>query len=430
MVGKKILVKWNFFCIFASFTYKDKMPISIKTIKTQYGVVGNDESLDIALKNALRVAPTYLSVLITGESGVGKEVFPKIIHDFSLNKKSPYLAINCGAIPEGTINSELFGHEKGAFTGADTAHAGYFEQADGGTLFLDEVGELPMDTQARLLRVLESGEFMRMGSNEVRKTNVRIVAATNVNVEDNINKGKFRLDLYFRLKGVEIQLPALRDRKDDIMVLFREFASEYSIKNKVKAISLDEEAEKVFVNYRWPGNIRQLKNVVEQMSVLEDDRVVTAQRLQEHYLKSSFATTLPAVPHQETDHEAIDNLRRDMFLLVANLRHEIDELKRTVADLQGNVMPGTSQSVHSFVLGDAADSPTVEVSSKRESAMKDEEYDASEVIEEGDLNVENMEMAAIQQALKRHSGNRNAAAAELGISQRTLYRKLKKFDDK
>lgn len=406
------------------------MPISIKTIKTQYGVVGNDESLDIALKNALRVAPTYLSVLITGESGVGKEVFPKIIHDFSLNKKSPYLAINCGAIPEGTINSELFGHEKGAFTGADTAHAGYFEQADGGTLFLDEVGELPMDTQARLLRVLESGEFMRMGSNEVRKTNVRIVAATNVNVEDNINKGKFRLDLYFRLKGVEIQLPALRDRKDDIMVLFREFASEYSIKNKVKAISLDEEAEKVFVNYRWPGNIRQLKNVVEQMSVLEDDRVVTAQRLQEHYLKSSFATTLPAVPHQETDHEAIDNLRRDMFLLVANLRHEIDELKRTVADLQGNVMPGTSQPVHSYVLGDAADSPTVEVSSKRESAMKDEEYDASEVIEEGDLNVENMEMAAIQQALKRHSGNRNAAAAELGISPRTLYRKLKKFEDK
>lgn len=399
---------------------------TINNIKAQYGVVGMDEALNKALDVALRVAKTDYSVLITGESGVGKDVLPRIIHDYSANKKKPYLAINCGAIPEGTVDSELFGHVKGAFTGADSDHIGYFEMADGGTLFLDEVGDLPMATQTRLLRVLENREFIRVGSTEVRKTNVRIVAATNVNLNDRIMEGKFRLDLYHRLNNATIRMPALRERKGDIELLFMKFAAEYSIKNGAAPIELEEDAKRMMVNYSWPGNIRQLKHVVNQISIMEDERRITAARLAP-YLQSPFDSALPAIPHKESDRESVENLRREMAFIIGNFRREIEELRYEINVLKGAAGKDIHPKIHRYALGELGEDVQVEISRTAE-IPTDEAFDTSEVIEEGDLNVESMEMEAIRKALQRHNGNRDAAASELGISTRTLYRKLKKFN--
>lgn len=399
---------------------------TINNIKTQYGVVGMDEALNKALDVALRVAKTDYSVLITGESGVGKDVLPRIIHDYSANKKKPYLAINCGAIPEGTVDSELFGHVKGAFTGADSDHIGYFEMADGGTLFLDEVGDLPMATQTRLLRVLENREFIRVGSTEVRKTNVRIVAATNVNLYDRITEGKFRLDLFHRLNNATIHMPALRERKGDIELLFMKFAAEYSIKNGTAPIELEEDAKRMLVNYSWPGNIRQLKHVVNQISIMEDDRRIDAARLAP-YLQSPFDSALPAIPHKESDRESVEYLRREMAFIIGNFRREIEELRYEINLLKGKAGQDVQPKIHSYALGELGENMQVEISRTSE-VPTDDAFDTSEVIEEGDLNVESMEMEAIRKALQRHNGNRDAAASELGISTRTLYRKLKKFN--
>lgn len=399
---------------------------TINNIKTQYGVVGMDEALNKALDVALRVAKTDYSVLITGESGVGKDVLPRIIHDYSANKKKPYLAINCGAIPEGTVDSELFGHVKGAFTGADSDHIGYFEMADGGTLFLDEVGDLPMATQTRLLRVLENREFIRVGSTEVRKTNVRIVAATNVNLNDRITEGKFRLDLFHRLNNATIHMPALRERKGDIELLFMKFAAEYSIKNGTAPIELEEDAKRMLVNYSWPGNIRQLKHVVNQISIMEDDRRIDAARLAP-YLQSPFDSALPAIPHKESDRESVEYLRREMAFIIGNFRREIEELRYEINLLKGKAGQDVQPKIHSYALGELGENMQVEISRTSE-VPTDDAFDTSEVIEEGDLNVESMEMEAIRKALQRHNGNRDAAASELGISTRTLYRKLKKFN--
>ena len=401
---------------------------NINNVKRRFGIVGFDPALDHVIDVAMQVAVTDLSVLVTGESGSGKEVVPKIIHAYSPRKTKTYIAVNCGAIPEGTIDSELFGHEKGAFTGAVDSRKGYFEEANGGTLFLDEVADLPLSTQVRLLRVLETGEYIRVGSSKVMKTDVRVVAATNVNIADRIAKGKFREDLYYRLNSVPIRVPALRERPGDIYPLFVKFAADFSDKYHVPTIALTEEAQAVLRAYRWPGNVRQLKNVTEQISIIEKERLIDAETLKP-YLTGPVGSNLPAV--MPTDSERQDNMHREIvFKFIAELQREVNELKATVAKLAQN-QPVYVQGTHHHVLHDnamPADGQYPFVTTHEHHGSEPEQYDDSEVIEDtADYSMEGLEKQAIIAALRRNKDNRKLTAQELGISERTLYRKIKEY---
>lgn len=403
------------------------MTTDLRTIKQRYGIIGFDPALDRAIEVAEQVAKTDLSVLITGESGVGKENFPRIIHDYSARKNGTYIAVNCGAIPEGTIDSELFGHEKGAFTGAVEARKGYFEVADGGTIFLDEVADLPLSTQVRLLRVLENGEFIRVGASKPMRTSVRVVAATNVDIADRIAKGKFREDLFYRLSSVPIHVPALRDRKGDIFPLFMKFATDFSAKYHFPPVNLDEDARIHLANYSWPGNVRQLKHVTEQISLLEKDRNITAARLA-HYLTAPQGSNLPALVRNEKDADL--KLKVDfMFQLITEQQKKIGELQNTVNSLLKGKMPTTNaESIEEFSLPN--NDLDYEILPAENPKVRSEEPDYGDAVEfeDGDLSVENAEKNAIKAALDRHKNNRKLAAADLKISERTLYRKIKEYD--
>ena len=388
--------------------------MELNEIKNRFGIIGNDPRLNSAIDTAVQIAGTNLSVLITGESGVGKEVIPKIIHAFSPRKHNNYIAINCGAIPEGTIESELFGHEKGSFTGANEARKGYFEAADKGTIFLDEVGELPLPTQARLLRVLESGEFIRVGSSKAQKTDVRVIAASNINFMHAVREGKFREDLYYRLNAVPIYIPPLRERKGDIHLLFMKFALDFADKYKMPAVRLEPDARALLEAYRWPGNIRQLKNVAEQISVLESNRQISAEVLRK-YLPADDPNSLPV---RNCDSGTAGNIQdRDIiFKMLFQLREEVDELKAMIGRPDSNV-PEIPQ-VHALPakLSDIPDFSIVVPSAEVE-----------HVKEEAPLTIHDMNDDMIRKALEKHEGRRKAAAAELGISERTLYRKIKEL---
>lgn len=396
----------------------------LQKIKARYGIVGNYEGLNRALDIALKIAPVDLSVLIMGENGAGKETFPRIIHDHSLRKNKKYFAINCGAIPEGTIDSELFGHEKGAFTGAIEQREGYFSVANGGTLFLDEVGELPLSTQARLLRVLETGEYIRVGASEVRTTDVRIVAATNVNMEKAIAEGKFREDLYYRLNSVSIHIPPLRERGADIPLLFRKFALEMSEKYKMPSIRLDEEATLLLQRYSWPGNVRQLKNLTENMSVTSEERSITAEILQ-RYLPEEKKNGLLVPVEQTASNNSFENEREILYKILFELRRDVTELKKVLAAGQwrGNSL---QEPTH--------DTPTSSVYNMVQ-AVREAENSAfceAEEIKEEELHtlprsLEEMEQEVIEKTLERHGGKRRPSAEDLGISERTLYRKIKEY---
>lgn len=398
----------------------------LQQIKQRYGIVGNYEGLNRALEVALKIAPVDLSVLITGENGVGKEVFPRIIHDHSNRKNRKYFAVNCGAIPEGTIDSELFGHEKGAFTGAIGDREGYFAVANGGTLFLDEVGELPLSTQARLLRVLETGEYIRVGASEVRKTDVRIVAATNVNMQQAIVDGKFREDLYYRLNSIPISIPPLRERKDDIILLFRKFAFEMSEKYKMPSIRLDENAQRMLMNYSWPGNIRQLKNLTENMSITSEERVITAEVLVT-YLPHDNNKQLVTVKN-ESGGKSFENEREILYQILFDLRRDVTELKKIV-----NEQMGYNYSTTRTTPQPVATTSALSVYHEAPAALQTQDalhveppiQEAEEVTEVRSLD--EMERETIQKTLERHQGKRKQAAAELGISERTLYRKIREY---
>ena len=398
---------------------------ALVSVKQRYGIIGNSPMLNRALEVALRVAPTDLTVLITGESGVGKEFFPKVIHDHSARKHSnKYVAVNCGAIPEGTIDSELFGHEKGAFTGAIEARKGYFEEADGGTIFLDEVGELPLATQVRLLRVLQTGEFMRVGSAKVQKTNVRVVAATNSNLMKAIADGRFREDLYYRLNTVPIVVPALRERPEDIHLLFRRFATEVATQYKMPPIALNTEARALLENYYWRGNIRQLKNVAEQISAIEESRDITPQILAKYLVDESSATS-PSVT-QSAKVEDMNSERELLYKILFDMRSDINDLKRMLADLHSGYSsyrstpaPAEQSEVRALLPHASTPTPVVE-----------DIYAESEVVEEfaREITKADMQREQIIKALRRNGGSRRAAAAELFMSERTLYRKIKELN--
>lgn len=405
--------------------------MDIQSVKQRYGIIGNSPLLDHAIDIARQVAPTDLSVLITGESGTGKEVFPQIIHYLSARKHGPYIAVNCGAIPEGTIDSELFGHEKGSFTGAHEARKGYFEVVNGGTVFLDEVAELPLSTQVRLLRVLESGEFFKVGSSKVIKTNVRVIAATNINVVEAIQQGKFREDLYYRLNSVPITIPPLRDRKDDIILLFRKFASDFAEKYKMPSIQLDEEARQMMLDYRWPGNIRQLKNITEQISIIEKNRSVTAATLT-RYLPQINASKLPVLLRNQSG--ATDLSERDiMFRVLFEMRKDINDLKALVSDIikegdiTDNLREASSRIIRDypgqFQKNDDENDNTV----VQPDRIITESIEYPEIFEES-LSIQQKEIYLIKKALEKYHGKRKYAAKELGISERTLYRKIKEYN--
>jgi transcriptional regulator with PAS, ATPase and Fis domain len=385
--------------------------MDLSSLKQRFEVIGNAPELNRALDIARQVAPTDLSVLVTGESGVGKEVFPQIIHHFSSRKHGQYIAVNCGAIPEGTIDSELFGHEKGSFTGAHDARKGYFEVANGGTIFLDEVAELPLATQVRLLRVLESGEFLKVGSSKVQKTNVRVIAATNVNVLQAVQKGRFREDLYYRLNTVPINIPPLRERKEDIHLLFRKFAVDFAERYHMPVISLTAEAQAVLRTYYWPGNVRQLKNVTEQLSVIENERLITAEILKT-YLPNYNTSSLPVLSHSKE--QTISSEREILYNILFELRNDINTLKQAVYEMsQEHALKPTAEN----------NSQPVIVSQSLENDITD-----TEEIKEESLSLEEHEKSLIKMALSKNNGNRKLAAEELGISTRTLYRKLKDYD--
>ena len=404
---------------------------NIQAIKQRFGILGNDLHLDRAIEKAVRVAPTDISVLVTGESGVGKENIPKIIHSLSHRKHAKYIAVNCGAIPEGTIDSELFGHEKGSFTGATQDRKGYFEVADGGTIFLDEVGELPLTTQVRLLRVLENGEFIKVGSSKVLKTNVRIVAATNVNMQAAIEKEKFREDLYYRLSTVEIHLPALRDRNEDIHLLFRKFAADFAQKYRMPSIRLDDNAVAVLLKYRFPGNIRQLKNLAEQISVIEENRVVSAQKLQQYLPNNS--NSFPAVIGGKKEND-FSTERDIMYKILFDMRNDINDLKKLTLDLMksGNieeVQEENHQLIEKIYGNTTSKNSNVEVLNIPQNSSEEKEYDFIETIEEDEsLSLQDKEVEMIKKSLEKNSNKRKLAAKELGISERTLYRKIKQYD--
>ena len=388
------------------------------SIKQRFGIIGNSELLNRALEVALRVAPTDLSVLVTGESGVGKEFFPQVIHAHSARKHNKYVAVNCGAIPEGTIDSELFGHEKGAFTGAIEARKGYFEEADGGTIFLDEVGELPLATQVRLLRVLQTGEFMRVGSAKVQKTNVRVVAATNSNLMAAMADGRFREDLYYRLNTVPISVPALRERPEDIYMLFRRFAADVATQYRMPAIALDEAARNMLERYYWRGNIRQLKNVAEQISAIEETRNISAPILAK-YLVDEVVSSSPSVM-QSSKVEDINYERELLYQVLLDMRNDIGELKRMVGDMYGRFSSYRSESPTQS--GSVALLP-------QSMQVPDEGYVEPVVIDETprEITKADMQREQIVKALRRNGGSRRAAAAELFMSERTLYRKIREL---
>ncbi|MGI9548283.1 MAG: sigma-54 interaction domain-containing protein [Flavobacteriaceae bacterium] len=419
---------------------------SVQAIKQRFELIGNDIKLNRAIEKAMQVAPTDISVLVTGESGVGKEAIPKIIHSLSHRKHAKYIAVNCGAIPEGTIDSELFGHEKGAFTGATQTRRGYFEVADGGTIFLDEVGELPLTTQVRLLRVLENGEFLKVGSSQVQKTNVRIVAATNLNMMEAIKRGKFREDLYYRLSTVDIHIPSLRDRQEDIHLLFRKFASDFGQKYKMPTIRLQDDAIQLLLKYRWPGNIRQLRNVAEQISVLEEGRFTSASTLNS-YLPSAGDSHLPAVIEKNSAKGDFSNEREILYKVLFDMKGDLNDLKTLTLELLKNNDTSQVQQEHEGLIrkiygenGDGVkpEEETLEVlplpessvvESKEPVATQDDKYSFAEEIEEEEtLSLQEKEVELIKKSLERNRGKRKAAAAELGISERTLYRKIKQYD--
>ena len=395
----------------ATFTM-DKQLISIKQ---RYGIIGFDPALDYAIHIAVQVAPTDLSVLITGESGVGKESFPKIIHDFSAHKHGQYIAVNCGAIPEGTIDSELFGHEKGSFTGALEARKGYFEVADGGTIFLDEIADLPLSTQVRLLRVLENGEFIKVGSSKPQKTKVRVVAATNVNIADRIAKGKFREDLYYRLNSVPIYIPPLRDRRDDIFLLFTKFATDFAFKYQIPPLQLTDEAKAELIRYSWPGNVRQLRNVTEQISLIEKERVITKEMLA-NYLVAPTGSNLPVLMVSEKDTPPQFFERELIYKFLTDLTKEVAELKILVNELK----TGKSRLAEGKTVA-FTDYQPIDIQEETEDAVFEDNQQTQS------LSLIDVEKEMIQKALETYGNNRNAAAKELGISERTLYRKIKEY---
>jgi len=408
---------------------------SLQAIKVRFGIIGTSPLLDAALQTAVRVAPTDLTVLITGESGVGKEVFSKIIHALSARKHNEFIAVNCGAIPEGTINSELFGHEKGAFTGAINERKGYFETVNGGTIFLDEIAEMPSDTQAYLLRVLEYGEFMRVGSSKVLKTDVRVIAATNVDLEERVRQGKFREDLYYRLNTVPIRVPALKDRREDIALLFQKFATDFAEKYRMQPIRLTEQAQQVLENYRWPGNVRELKNVTEQLSILSEERLITLETLQQH-MPHLFVRSLPVPSEHFQTHNSAMQDREILYKVLLDMKSDLNDLKALVLEIirSNNLQmpevaalrrlssavdyPPPSASTSTIV---AQATPIVIEPARPASPMTHTEEDSP-------LAMDEIEKEAIRRALKKHHGRRKEAAEELKISERTLYRKIKQYN--
>jgi transcriptional regulator with PAS, ATPase and Fis domain len=410
--------------------------MTLEAVKQRFGIIGHSPLLNHAIETAMRVAPTDISVLVTGESGTGKEVFSQIIHQLSARKHNQYIAVNCGAIPEGTIDSELFGHEKGSFTGAHEARKGYFEVADGGTIFLDEVAELPLSTQVRLLRVLETGEFIKVGSSKSLKTNVRTVAATNINIADAISKGKFREDLYYRLNTVPIIMPPLRERRDDVALLFRKFASDFGEKYRMPSVRLTDEATQLLMGYSWPGNVRQLKNVAEQISIIEKEREIGPETLR-HYLPDGGKANLPAVrvatPEQGGPSDFSE--RELMYKVLFDMKRDINDLKKLVLEMAahgGELHPAVAET-HAQTLRRLHQDVEPMMSSGFSSAPEvqihrpgDQNYHAHEEMEES-LSLEEREMELIKKALEKHRGKRKAAADELGISERTLYRKIKEY---
>ncbi len=415
---------------------------SVQSIKQRFEIIGNDPKLNRAIEKAIQVAPTDITVLVTGESGVGKENIPRIIHSLSHRKHGKYIAVNCGAIPEGTIDSELFGHEKGAFTGATSTREGYFEVADGGTIFLDEVGELPLTTQVRLLRVLENGEFIKVGSSQVQKTDVRIVAATNVNLFDAIEKGKFREDLYYRLSTVDITLPPLRDRKDDINLLFRKFVADFAHKYKMPPLKLEESAVHLLQKFRWSGNIRQLRNVAEQISVLETSRDITSSTLQSYLPEQG--SNLPSVIKDKKSENDFSTEREILYKVLFDMKSDLNDLKKLTLELIQNgssKVQETNQSLIKKIYGskendneiDFEESPrTNQITTLNNESLYQEPEDnylfAETIEEEETLRLEQKEIEMIKKSLEKNKGKRKAAADELGISERTLYRKIKQFD--
>lgn len=408
--------------------------MDVQGIKQRFEIIGNTAMLNRAIEVAVQVAPTDLSVLITGESGTGKEIFPQIIHQFSSRKHGKYIAVNCGAIPEGTIDSELFGHEKGAFTGALADRKGYFQEADGGTIFLDEIGELPLATQVRLLRVLETGEFIKVGSSKMIKTNVRVIAATNIILPEAIETGKFREDLYYRLNTVPIIITPLRERPEDINLLFRKFARDFAEKYRMPPIVLDEQAKALLMSYRWPGNVRQLKNITEQISIIEKERDITAEILR-NYLPADSSKNLPAL-FSKTEESSFSNEREILYKVLFDMKRDMTELKKLVLDIMEDKEP--------VITGDQArifrnlydNDPTGYVSKDPvpkhihiDSVEKENIQDTEEFVEES-LSLEDKEIEMINKALDKHKGKRKYAAQELGISERTLYRKIKEYDIK
>ena len=408
----------------------------IQQVKLRFGIIGNNEALMRAIDIAIQVAPTDLSVLITGESGVGKESFPQIIHQYSRRKHGQYIAVNCGAIPEGTIDSELFGHEKGAFTGAIGERKGYFGEADGGTIFLDEVGELPMPTQARLLRVLETGEFIKVGSSKVEKTNVRIVAATNVNLTQAIADGRFREDLYYRLNTVPIQVPALRERGEDVVLLFRKFASDFAEKYRMPAIQLTEDAKHLLLAYSWPGNVRQLKNITEQISIIETNREINASILKNYLPEQNNTQRLPALFGVKNESKSFESEREILYQVLFDMRQDVTELKKLVHEIMTEraavgspaVTPAAYYTPAPAVVASvpAAVPTIIHPSVKPAPAMDDDIQDTEEYVEES-LSLDEVEKEMIRKALERHHGKRKSAAKDLNISERTLYRKIKEY---
>ena len=409
------------------------MNTEIQNIKQRFEIIGNHSGLDRAIEKAVRVSPTDITVLVTGESGVGKEVFPKIIHQLSHRKHNKFIAVNCGAIPEGTIDSELFGHEKGAFTGATSSRSGYFEVADGGTIFLDEVGELPLTTQVRLLRVLENGEFIKVGSSKVQKTNVRIVAATNLNMDDAISKGKFREDLFYRLSTVEIKIPPLRDRNTDIILLFRKFASDFAKKYNMPTVRLDDDAQRILKNYNWNGNIRQLKNITEQLSVLEKERAINGNMISS-YLPDP-KNNLPALISENKNENDFSSEREILYKILFDMKRDLNELKKLTSNIK------KSNSTESEKIDDIQSLlprkfNEMENSNDENNSLLDDNFEhkndkysfAEEITEEETLSLQDKELELIIKALERNNGRRKAAAKELGISERTLYRKIKQYD--
>ena len=416
---------------------------TVQAIKQRFEIIGNDPKLNRAIEKAIQVAPTDISVMVTGESGVGKENIPRIIHSLSHRKHGKYIAVNCGAIPEGTIDSELFGHEKGAFTGATSTREGYFEVADGGTIFLDEVGELPLTTQVRLLRVLENGEFIKVGSSQVQNTNVRIVAATNVNLFNAIEKGKFREDLYYRLTTVEITLPPLRERNEDIHLLFRKFVADFAHKYKMPPLKLDDDAVQLLQKFRWNGNIRQLRNVAEQISVLETNRDITLATLKS-YLPTE-GTNLPSVINDKKKESDFSTERDILYKVLFDMKSDLNDLKKLTLELMKNgtskvqdINPNLIQKIYGSQENDSEidfeEEPRTAVMTP---AAREDNYriqddnnylDAETIEEEEILRLEQKEIEMIKKSLEKNKGKRKAAADELGISERTLYRKIKQFD--